>query len=159
MILPSKALTLFDMMIGVAILAFSFAFLWKIFAGAMVVVVLGVYAAKGLRWPVITDRPGVWRWLPWVVWFSMLLVCPVAIGVVEGHFPYSEHPHGSQVRLRAGKLVEAFGYTHLGLSTLAAVAVVVLTRGYYRWLAWAAILLVGVFTLKLVAEVYSSIVG
>jgi len=33
----------------------------------------------------------------------------------------------------------------LGVSIIAAVVVVVLTRGSYRWLAWAAILVMGVY--------------
>jgi hypothetical protein len=46
-------------------------------------------------------------------------------------------------RPRAGKLERLF-LAHLGIMVIASVAVVVLTAGSYRWLAWAAILAVGV---------------
>ena len=38
-------------------------------------------------------------------------------------------------------------FAHLGVSVVASIAVVVLTRGDSRWFAWAAILAHGVFTM------------
>jgi hypothetical protein len=42
-------------------------------------------------------------------------------------------------------VVDGLGYAQLGVEVVASVAVVMLTRGGCRWLAWAAILAIGVF--------------
>jgi hypothetical protein len=53
--------------------------------------------------------------------------------------------HGPPVYDRcAARVVEWLGLAHLGIMVIASVVVVVLTAGSYRWLAWAAILAVGV---------------
>ena len=67
--------------------------------------------------------------------------CPIAIAVVGNVY---EH-HGPPVNdCLAARVVDWLGLAHLGIMVIASVAVVVLTAGSYRWLAWAAILTVGV---------------
>ena len=46
-------------------------------------------------------------------------------------------------------MVDGLFFVHLGVLVIASVAVVVLTQGGYRWLAWAAILANGVFAVLL----------
>jgi hypothetical protein len=94
----------------------------------------------------VTRRGGVWRWLPWVLWSLALTACPVAITVVgalyENHGPPDDNRWPARV-------VYGLGWAQWGVSVIAAIAVIVLTRGPYRWLAWAAILVIGMVTVVL----------
>ena len=53
--------------------------------------------------------------------------------------------------LRPGRyaVLNGLGLVQLGVSVIASIAVVVLTRQSFRWLAWAAILAIGTFTVVL----------
>jgi hypothetical protein len=135
-------LTLKRLMGAIATAALSFALLPMDLAVALTVAVCGVVGLDGMRVPVVTDRGGVWTWLPWVVWLLFLMACPIAIGVVAAINPPSGPPRFSGPLPRAARIVEGLGYAHAAVSVAAAITVVVLTRGVRRWLAWAGILLV-----------------
>jgi hypothetical protein len=60
-------------------------------------------------------------------------------------YSYTGPPILSEPRPWAYHVVGKLFGAHLLISVVASVAVVVLTRGHYRWLAWAAILAVDVF--------------
>ena len=146
--LPSNSagLRLSQIVIAIAILAIAFAFLPIVLSLALTVTVLGILTLKGLRVPRITDGVGVRRWLPWVFWSLMLAACPVAIWVVSIAFPHYGPPALYGPRPWAAQVVDILCDVHLGVSIVASVSVVFLARDGYRWLAWAAILAVGLFT-------------
>jgi hypothetical protein len=158
-------LSLWEIMIAIAILAFAYAFLFPILAATLTVTLTGILVLKGLRLPIITERPGVWRWLPWLAWLLMLVACPAAILVLDEQYHY---PGGIQFafvppmdpdRAWALRMLEPISNVHLGLSVVAAVSVVVLARGYRSWLAWAGTLLVGLVTIVLCFRAYDNIYG
>jgi hypothetical protein len=115
----------------------TFAFLPLPLSIPVAVAVFGVIVLGGMQLPVVTSGSGVRRWLPWVLWFLALMACPVAMVVVrwvcESHEPPIRDDWVDRVLAR-------LGVAHLGVSAIASLAVVVLTRGVYRLLAWAAIL-------------------
>ncbi len=127
-----------------------------LFVGLAVTVVVTVVVSwisalvyDGLRLPVMSDGGHVRRWLPcWVVWFLMLVTCPIAITYIGEAYRHTGTPDfGHQfpppwAYLMVGRLASA----HFWVTVIAWFAVLVLTRGYLRWLAWAVILVVGVYT-------------
>jgi hypothetical protein len=129
----------------IALLALAFAFLPVLLSAALAVTVVGILVLQGLRLPPITDGGGVRRWLPWVLWSLALATCPIATGVVGTVYEHTGPPAFSGARPWAARVVDGLAFAHLGVSVVASVAVVVLTRSGYRWLAWAAILAIGVF--------------
>jgi hypothetical protein len=137
-------LTLNRIMVAIAALAFAFAFLPIELSGALAVAVFGILVLQGLRLPLITDADGVRRWLPWVLWSLSLAACPVAITVVGTVFEHTGPPAFNGPRPWAARVVDRLCYAHLWVSAVASIAVVVLSRGGYRWLAWASILGIGV---------------
>ncbi len=163
---PTKplALTLSEIMVAIAVLAGGYAFLFKGLALILMVTMLGVLVLKGLRLPIITEGQGVRKWLPWVVWSSMLVVCPVAVIVLKARYghptiSFTVVPPMDPGRAWALEMLNVFCYVHVGLSIIAAIAVVVLTRGYGRWIAWAGILFIGIIGLGLVSSASESIIG
>jgi hypothetical protein len=138
---PSKRLTLRRILGAIAGSALAFASLPWLMSIPLVVAVFGILGLDGTHPPVVTSGDGVRRWVPWAVWSFGLAACPIAIAVVGTVYEY----HGPPVYDRwAARVVEWLGLTHLGIMVIASVVVVVLTAGSYRWLAWAAILAVGV---------------
>jgi hypothetical protein len=55
--------------------------------------------------------------------------------------------------------LEGLGTAHLGVSVSAALVAVVLARGGYRWLAWAAVLVAGGVTFVLTYGAYMATTG
>jgi hypothetical protein len=141
----SPPLTLNRIMALIAALALGFAFLPMLLSMAFAVTVVGILVLQGLRLPLITEGGGVRSWLPWVLWSLALATCPIATAVVGIVYEHTGPPAFSGPRPWAARVVDGLGFAHLGVSVVASVAVVVLTRGGYRWLAWAAILTMGVF--------------
>ena len=90
----------------------------------------------------LTAIGGVWAWFPWVVWFLALVACPVAISVIgavyKNHGP-PDHDH----KIWTYDVVCKLGLAHVVVSIVASVAVVLLARGPGRWLAWAAVPVIG----------------
>jgi hypothetical protein len=141
-----KRLTLSRVMTATAGLALAFAFLPATLSVAFAVTVLGVLTLDGMHVPQVTRGSGVRRWLPWLIWSLALTACPAAIAVVG---PVYQH-HGPSVYDRiVTRVVNGLGFVQLGLSVIASIVVVVLTPNSYRWLAWAAVLTVGAFTVIL----------
>ncbi|MFO0959720.1 MAG: hypothetical protein U0800_20165 [Isosphaeraceae bacterium] len=135
-------LSLIRIMVASAALAVAFSFLHVVLSLTLAISVLGVLALLGLRLPVITDRGGVMRWLPWVLWSLALLTCPGATFVMGNIYHHtSTRAISAGPTPRAAVVVERLFFVHLGVSSIAAMAVVVLTRGGYRWSAWAIIVL------------------
>lgn len=126
---------------AVAASAVFFALCPWFFAAALAVAVCGVVFLDGMRLPIVTDGTGARRWLPWVVWLLILLACPIATGVVAERNPHAGPP--SEPMPWATRVVNGLFYGHLAVSAVAAIAVVVLTRGGWRWSAWAVILAIG----------------
>lgn len=130
-----RPLSLRYVLVMIAVIALTFAFLPAIAAVAWTVTLTGILVMQGLRLPVITEKGGLWRWVPWVVWLLVLGVCPFTIlilGVV-----YEKQALGSFSPDLVFWLVSA----HVCVSIVAAISVVILARGVYRWVAWAAIML------------------
>ncbi len=135
--------------------AFAFAFAClpiDLFVGLAVTVAvtwISVLGYDGLRLPVMTDGGHVRRWLPpWVVWSLMLVTCPIAISYIGEVYRHTGPPDfGHQFPLPwAYLMVRRLAVAHLGVTVIAWFAVLVLTRGYRRWLAWAVVLAVSVYT-------------
>ena len=142
---PSK-LTLGQMMTAVGILAVSFAFLPWVLSGVLAITVFGIVLLQGLRVPVVTERGGLWCWLPWVVWCLSLAACPVAIFALGIEYQHTgPYPDTNAPRPWAALVVGVLYDVHLGLSVVASMAVVVLVREGSRWLAWGAIVVLGFF--------------
>ncbi len=151
-------------MVAIAVLAAGYAFLLQVLALPLTAIVLGVLVLKGFRLPIITEGPGVRRWLPWVIWSSMLVVCPVAVIVLTARYghptvSFTVVPPMDPGRAWALRMLNVACFVHMGLSVIAALAVVVLTRGYRRWIAWSAILFIGIIDLGLVLSASESIIG
>ncbi len=108
--------------------------------------VFGVIVLGGMQLPLVTRGGGVRRWLPWGLWSIALATCPVAITTVGALYPHMGPSAVGWERQRAARMVERLVFTQLGISAICSVTVVMLTRGAYRWLAWAAILAVLVVT-------------
>jgi hypothetical protein len=128
---------------AIAGLALAFAFLPTLLSVALTVAVVGVLALEGMRLPLITSGSGPHRWLPWVIWTLALLTCPVAMYAIGALYRRVGPPSYDVV---AARVVEALGLAHLVVSVVASIAVVILTRGFFRWLAWAAVIVIGAFT-------------
>jgi hypothetical protein len=136
----SERLTLMRIMGAIAGLALVFAFLPWLLSVPLAVAILGIFVLGGMHLSLVTSGCGVRRWIPWVLWSLALTACPVAIAVLGTVYEY----HGTPLYNRwATRAVDILGFAQLGVSVIASVAVVVLTRGSYRWLAWAAVLAIG----------------
>ncbi len=139
--------------------AFALAFLFlpiDLFGGLAVTVAvtvavtwISVLVYDGLRLPVVTDGGRVRRsFLCSAVWLLMLLPCPIAISYIGEAYRHTGPPDFGHrfplpwAYLMVGRLASA----HFWVTVIAWFAVIVLTRGYRRWLAWAVILAVGVYT-------------
>lgn len=142
--LVSPPLTLKRIMASIGALGLAFAFLSGILSASMAAVVLGILVLEGLRVPLVTEKRGKWKWLAWVIWSVALATAPIATGVVGALYEHTGPLGFTASRPWAADLVDALGMVHLGVSVVAAILVVVLTQGRYRWLAWAVILAVGV---------------
>jgi hypothetical protein len=127
---------------AVAASAIFFALLPTPFAVALTVAVCGVVVLDGMRLPVVTEGNGAWRWLPWMIWLLALLGCPIATRVVE--FYRSVGAPGFCGPLATLQLVDGLVLAHLAIFVVASIAVVVLTRGPRRWLAWTAMVVIGI---------------
>ncbi len=139
-------LTLLRLMGGIAALGVAFAFLPMEYSVALAVTV-SVLVYDGLRLPVVTGGRGVRRWLPWVVWFLALAAWPVIIYVFGSLHRHTGTPnYGAGPQPWAYYVVGRLAFAHLCVSAIACLVVVVLTRGYRRWFAWAAILEIGAWT-------------
>jgi len=110
---------------------------------------ISVLVYDGLRLPVVTDRGRVRRsFLCAAVWFLMLLPCPIAISYIGEAYRHTGPPDFAHefptpwAFLMVGRLASA----HFWVTIIAWFAVLVLTRGYRRWLAWAVVLAVSVYT-------------
>ena len=82
-------------------------------------------------------------WFPWIVWFLALVACPVAISVIGVVYKHTGPPALNGPQPWAAAVVDGLAYAHIAVSVIAAVAVAVLTRGSFRWVAWLAILVIG----------------
>jgi hypothetical protein len=129
-------------MVAVAAVALVFAVLPMAFAVPLAIAVFGIIVLDGMHLPIVTDWDGRWGWLPWVLWLSALAACPVAMIVVAVTHVSPPHPSGPPPW--AFHLVGGLFTAHLAVSVVAAIAVVVLARGGWRWLFWAALLPIGV---------------
>ncbi len=128
-------------------------FLFVVLAVTVVVTVavtwISVLVYDGLRLPVVTDRGRVRRsFLCAAVWFLMLVTCPIAISYIGEAYRHTGPPDFAHefptpwAFLMVGRLASA----HFWVTIIAWFAVLVLTRGYRRWLAWAVVLAVSVYT-------------
>jgi hypothetical protein len=126
--------------------ALAFAFLPTLLSVAFTVTVLGILVLKGMHLPLVTDEGGMWRWFPWVLWSLALMACPAAIPIVGALYEYQGPPDYNRWAYR---VVNGLGFAQLSISVIASVSVVVLARGAYRWLAWAAVLAIGALTVLL----------
>jgi hypothetical protein len=151
--------TLGHCMAVIALLAFAFASLPILLSSALAVTVVGILVLQGLRLPPITDGVGVRRWLPWVLWSLALATCPIATGVVGSLYEHPGPPAFSGPRPWAARLVEGLGFAHMGVSVVASVGVVLLTRGGYCWLAWAAIFAIGMFAALIWVDAWKATMG
>ena len=153
----SQRLKILNLIMVVYVFAIAFALLpLALFVGLAVTVAvtaavtwISVLVYDGLRLPVVTDGGRVRRCLPcWVVWFLMLVTCPIAITYIGEAYRHTGPPDfGHQFPLPwAYLMVRRLAVAHVGVTVIAWFAVLVLTRGYRRWLAWAVILVVGVYT-------------
>ena len=134
----SKRLTLSRITGRSAGLALAFAFLPTSLSVSLAVAVLGILRAlEGMRPPLVTSGGGVRRWIPWVIWSLCYTACPAAIAMVGALYKHNGPPDYDRF---ATRVVDGLGFAQLGVSVIASIAVVVLTRGSYRWLAWAAVL-------------------
>lgn len=142
--LPHSApLSMSRTMVVIAALALGFAFIPHELSMPMAVTVACILVLEGLRLPLITEGGGVRKWLPWVLWSLALATCPIAIAVVGTVYEHTGSPALSGLRPWAAHLVDGLWFAHSCVSVVASASVVVLTRGY-RWLAWVAILVIGV---------------
>ena len=107
----------------------------------LVVAVFRILGLDGIHPPLVTSGGGVRRWGPWAVWSLGLAACPIAMAVLDTVYEYGGPPVYDRW---VACVLEWLGLAHLGIMVIASVVVVVLTAGSYRWLAWAAILAVGV---------------
>ena len=137
---PSKRLTLRRLMGAIAGSALAVASLPWFLSIPLVAAVFGILGLDGIHPPLVTSGDGVRRWVPWAVWSFGLAACPIAIAVVGTVYEYHGPPDYDRW---ARRVVECLGLAHLGIMVIASIAVVVLTPGSYRWLAWVAILAVG----------------
>ena len=118
-------------------------------AGTAAVTWISVLVYDGLCLPVVTDGGRARRsFLCSAVWFLMLLPCPIAITYIGEAYRHTGPPDfGHQFpRPWAYLMVERLASTHFGVTVVTWFAVLVLTRGYRRWLAWAVVLAVSVYT-------------
>lgn len=140
----SPRLTLLRLMGGIAALGLAFASLPMELSVALAVTGISVLVYDGLRLPVVTGGRGGRRWLPWVVWFLALAAGPVIIYVFGSLHKHTGPPAYGVPQpwpyYVVGRLASAHGY----VSVIAWFSVIVLTRGYRRWFAWAAIFEMGV---------------
>lgn len=141
----SPPLTMSRLMVAIGALSLAFAFLPTILSSALAVAVVGNLILQGMRPAVLSDRGGTWRWLPWVIWSLALATCPIATAVVGTLYEHTGPPATAGPRPWAARVVDGLMFAHLGVSVVASVVVVILTRGVHRWLAWAAILAILVF--------------
>ena len=91
----------------------------------------------------------------------MLLTCPIAITYLAEAYRHTGPPdfdHRSP-RPWAYILVEKFAAAHIWVTVIAWFVVLVLTRGYLRWLAWAVILAIGVYTALAILGAWMSTSG
>ena len=136
--------------------AIAFACLPSLLSISLVVAVFGVLGLEGLHPPLVTSGRGLRRWVPWAVWSLGLAACPIALAVVGTVY----ERHGPPVYdRRATRVVEWFAFAHLVVMVIASVAVVILTAGSYRWLAWAVILTVGMLTCLLFLGAAMAVTG
>ncbi len=155
----STRLRLSHILSAIAILAFAFAFLFECLSLALAVSVVGILTLEGLRVPRITDGVGMRRWLPWVFWSLILAPCPVAIYFIGIVYEHKGPPLFNGPRPWAAQVVDILCIVHLGVSVVAAISVVLLAKGGYRWLAWAAILVIDLYTALLALYAVMSTTG
>ena len=130
---------------AVGVLAIAFASLpWEL-SGVLAVAIFGILGLQGLRLPLVIDRGGMSCWLAWALWFLALAAGPVAIAVVGTTYEWTGPPATSAPRPWAARVVDSLWYAHLGVSVVASMAVVLIVRQGLRWIAWAAIVVIGVF--------------
>ena len=135
-----RPLTLRRLMGAVAASAVFFALFPPSFAATLAITVCGVVLLEGMRLPIVTEGDGARRWLPWVAWLLILLACPIATEVVAARYPHAGPPSGWPW---ATHVVQGLFGGQIAVSAMAAIAVVVLARGLWRWMAWAVILAIG----------------
>jgi hypothetical protein len=129
---------------AIAAVAFILAVLPMSYAVPLAVAAFGIIVLNGMRLPIVTDGTGRRRWLPWAVWLAALLACPAAMwGVAAMMVKASPRNPGGPAPSRDFRPLEGLIVGQVAASVVASVAVVVLTRGHWRWLAWAAILVIG----------------
>lgn len=143
----SPRLTLLHLMGGIAALGLAFASLPMEYSVGLAVTGISVLVYDGLRLPVVTGGGGVRRWLPWVVCFLALAPWPVIFYVFGSLHRHTGTPnYGGGPQPWAYYVVGRLAFAHLCVWAIAWLAVVVMTRGYRRWFAWAAILEMGAWT-------------
>ena len=144
-----EPLTLGRVMVAIVGLALAFAFLSKLLSLALAVTVLGILVVDGLHPRLVTAKGGVWAWFPWIVWFLALVACPVAISIIAIVYEHTGPPPWNGPRPWAARVVDGLAFAQAAVSVIAAVTVVVLTRGPFRWVAWLAILAIGAVAIVL----------
>ena len=154
-----KPLTLGRVMAAIAGMALAFAFLPTYLSFAVAVTVLGILVLDGLHPRLLTANGGVSVWFPWIVWLLALVACPVAITVIGVVYEHTGPPALNGPQPWAAGVVDGLAFAHLAVSFIAAVAVAVLTRGAFRWVAWLAILVIGAVAFVLWFGAYTSITG
>ncbi len=128
---------------AIAVAGVALAFLPRFISILLTLAVFGILALDAMRLGVVTERGGHWRWIPWLLWLVPLLACPAAITVIGVRHEYHGPPDMSRWAYLA---VQELASAHAIVSTTAAIIVVLLTRGSDRWVAWAVIFLIGLFT-------------
>jgi hypothetical protein len=110
----------------IAILGLGFAFLPILLSVVLAITMVGSLVLQGMRLPPVTDRRGVWKWLPWVLWSLALAACPIAIEVIGEEYVNTGPPALGGPLPWAARVVDNLGLAHLGVSVVASVSVVVL---------------------------------
>ncbi len=145
-LLHPRRLTIAQILGSVAALAVAFAVLPWVLSIALAIAVCGVLALEGLPVPLITSGGRLWRWFPWIIWWVALAASPVMIVLIGYLFEWNGPPATFGPRPWAACLVVSLFYTHLAVSVVTSWAVIFLVRGPGRWVAWGAIILVGIIT-------------
>jgi hypothetical protein len=94
-----------------------------------------------------------------VIWSLALAACPVAIVIVGAFNVHTGPPVYDGMPLPwAARVVDGLGIAQVCVSVIGSIAVVVLARGAYRWLAWLAIIVIGMTTavLHLIASMQTT---
>lgn len=128
---------------------------------ALALAISGILAVRwAVPWPEVLV-PRRYRKPAWVLWWVVLLICPIAI--VELNRLYGGRgnplPFNTPRPWAADAVVSLTSVHMLGCSVVAAIVVAALTRGERALLAWIVIVGIGIFTFLMCLGAEMSITG